>query len=340
MPVFYHELLDVSTCGQELPWVQKRLSTERIAESYYRIGNNYKSNCLCGCGTFLEFKKFTDGSQKLNHANFCRVRLCPMCTWRRSLKVFSQISRVMDETVKQYDVEFLFLTLTIRNVDGPHLSQAISDMMRGYDKMFKRRVIMRTVLGSFRTLEITHNHRQRSKWFNTFHPHFHLILAVPKNYYKDFYLNQEEWTNIWKESMNLDYEPICYIQKVKNTKSGADCVTPIDAIKEVAKYSVKESDLLVKNNKLQDFVVSTLDGALDGRRLCSFRGIFDKIRKQMKLDDPEDGDLIITDGDSLRSDLEFILVRYRWNYSWSAYFEIDENNDFKETFVEVNPIVE
>ena len=67
-----------------------------LSESYKRLGLEKKSFRVSECGTFLEFKKFVDGSLKLNGANFCKVRLCPMCSWRRSLKIFSQVSEIMN----------------------------------------------------------------------------------------------------------------------------------------------------------------------------------------------------------------------------------------------------
>ena len=61
------------------------------------------------CGSNLTYKvNIADGSKTLYSADFCKVRLCTMCAWRRSLKTFGQVSKVMDVLcgIKKYN--FLF----------------------------------------------------------------------------------------------------------------------------------------------------------------------------------------------------------------------------------------
>lgn len=76
-----------------------------------------KAYRVLDCGSYLEFKRFLlSGEFKLNGANFCKVRLCPMCSWGRELKIFAQTSKVMDKALELRDYRFIFLTLTYRNV--------------------------------------------------------------------------------------------------------------------------------------------------------------------------------------------------------------------------------
>ena len=122
---------------KELPWARKKKETELMAASHMRIdkdfsftdpvtGNkvstfNNKAPQLLECGKFLEFKEFIKtGDKKLNKANFCKYRLCPMCSWRRSLKIFGQASQVMAEAEKQ-GYRFLFVTLTQKNCHRNYL---------------------------------------------------------------------------------------------------------------------------------------------------------------------------------------------------------------------------
>ena len=78
------------------------------------------------CGSYLDFGILPDGTKKLVKANFCRDRLCPMCNWRRSLKLYSQVSQVMD-ILESEGYCFLFLTLTLRNCPWDELPAAIDD---------------------------------------------------------------------------------------------------------------------------------------------------------------------------------------------------------------------
>ena len=68
----------------------KRQASDILARSYERIGYEDKAQRVSECGTLLEFRKpLADESEdwKLHYANFCRDRLCPMCSWRRTYKI-------------------------------------------------------------------------------------------------------------------------------------------------------------------------------------------------------------------------------------------------------------
>lgn len=77
-------------------------------------------------------------------------------------------------------------------------------------------------------------------------------------------------------------------------------------------YEVKDSDFLSGCKKDRLACASSFLVALARRRLCSFTGWFSKVRKQLKLDDVEQGDLVNLDGDVLRNDVTFMIVRYIW----------------------------
>jgi len=96
----------------------KREASELLAASYNRLGYEGKYKRVKDCGTFLEFRQpISDNSEKwrLYNANFCRDRLCPLCSMRRTYKIFGQISQIMDVIEDKY--AFIFLTLTIPNCD-------------------------------------------------------------------------------------------------------------------------------------------------------------------------------------------------------------------------------
>lgn len=309
--------------GKEKPWKVKKLNTLELAESYSRLGMK-KSYRVRDCGSLLEFKRYhEDGSLKLYQANFCKVRLCPMCAWRRSLKIFGQVSKVMDQATKNKEYRFIFLTLTCRNVDGEELSSQIDTLFKSYHKLMRRKVVKSSVKGWFRALEVTHNLEQ-----DTYHPHFHVVLAVNKSYFNDpkYYINQDQWTQLWKESMKIDYTPIV---DVRAFKTGTNKRTS-KSVAEAAKYAVKDGDFIIKdddgtvNEELTDSAVWILDGALANRRLVAFGGELKDIHKSLNLDDAEDGDLINTDNDEeLREDLDYVIERYQWHIGYKQYIKLD-----------------
>jgi len=306
---------------KEKPWRIKKLKTLQLADSYKRIGFDNKSFRVENCSCQLVFKVNKEtGEKKLDNMKSCQVRLCSMCNWRRSLKVYGQISRIMDKALKEKDYRFIFLTLTCKNVEGKDLSETIDKLFHAFKKLSERKVFKKAVKGWFRALEITHNLDKNSKDYDTYHPHFHIILAVNKSYFtdKDYYISQEYWTNLWKSCMKVEYIPIVDVRAFKtNTKKAA-----AKAVAESAKYTVKDNDYLIPDNEeLTDKTVMTLDDALSGRRLIAFGGELRRIHKELNLDDPIDGDLKDTDNeeDILREDIKYNMVIYDWNVGYKQY---------------------
>lgn len=297
--------------GKIVPWRPKKVRGLIVSDSFHRLGYDKKAMRIRFCGSSLAFLvSLETGERKLHSADFCRERLCPMCQWRRSLKVFSQVSKVMDKTQQeQSELLPLFLTLTVKNCSGDSLSATLDTIFRGWYELTKHRKIKRVVKGWFRALEITYNKEQ-----DAFHPHIHSIIMVDKSYFKSKdYMETQDWVQIWKKALKVDYEPICDIRKVKNTKG------KYKAVAEVAKYTLKDSDFIFRDLQLTDRLVSVLNGSLKGRRLFAFGGILKTIAKQMGEENPEDGDLVHIDGETIRGDVAVVLEVYRWNFGLANY---------------------
>ncbi len=344
-------LMDKTKNGNERPWKEKKINNIKVSNSYRRLMLKFpelsnKAYNLENCATYLEFKKYQDNSLKLSLANFCKVRLCPMCAWRRSLKIFSQVSKVMNVLEQEKNCKFIFLTLTCENINSDELNSQLDLLSKSFIKLFKRKDVKQSIKGYFRALEITHDTnkyitkdmyygnqdkhlKSRAKYykglglrigdlnpnFNKYHPHYHCILVVNKSYFTDvkFYLSQNKWTSLWQESLNCDYVPIVDVRKLKNNSN--------KEISEVAKYTVKDNDYITHDDNLTDETVYTLDLALRNRRLVGFSGVFKEIHKELNLKDLDnDDDLIhIDDDEEMREDLEYELVTYKWNVGYSNY---------------------
>lgn len=307
--------------GKDNKWKERKESTLDLAASYKRIGSN-KFYRVLDCSNFLEFRLTVANDLKLTNANFCKVRLCPMCSWRRSLKIFGQVSRVMDYVEEFHNYRYIFLTLTVKNCYGEELKDTLDLMTKSFNGMTRRKSFKQAVKGYFRSLEITYNKKD-----NTYHPHFHMILAVNDSYFKDtrIYLTQENWTSLWKSVLKVDYTPIVHVKRIKaDDDKGFG-----KAVAETAKYTVKAEDFLIRDDKgniqenLTDEVVETLDNALHRKRLTAFGFKFKEIHKKLNLDDAEDGDLTNTDNEELREDLTNIILRYQWNIGIKNYVLVE-----------------
>lgn len=295
---------------------------QRIGASYY----GKKAEKISNCAECLTFKREKEtGRLKLYQAYFCKVRLCPMCAWRRSLKIAYHNKLIVEEANRQYKPAWIFLTLTVKNVEGDQLKQAITNMMQGYRKLFQYKKVKTGTLGFFRALEITKNHKE-----NTYHPHFHVLIPVKRNYFGKSYIKQAEWTSLWKRAMKLDYTPIVHVQRVKG-KKGIDAeaiekevreaMEEQKAILEISKYPVKETDVIRGNEVTEENLdtVYYLDDALNARRLIGYGGILKEIHKELNLTDAEDGDLVRIEEDDDDVANETFEVMARWHIGIKNY---------------------
>lgn len=315
--MFLEDFKKINGKVKKVKWREHKIISLELAESYQRLGAGSKAYRVSECSSMLSFKKFEDGSKKLEHANFCKVRLCPMCAWRRSLKIFAQTSRIMDAYDKDGHA-YLFLTLTCRNVPGQELAGQIDKLFVAFKALQKNKGFKKNVLAWFRCLEVTHNLR-----VDTYHPHFHVVLAVSENYFAwNNYITQPQWIDIWQACLDVDYKPTVDIRRFRPSKAGAG-----KEVAEVAKYAAKPGDYLVRYldntiyERKTDEAVAILDNALANRRLVAFGGEFKKLHKLLNLDDTEDGDLVHTDDDVMRDDMAFIIENYSWHVGYHNYVQ-------------------
>lgn len=308
-------LTDKSKSGREREWKEKKVKSEVLSIIYDDLGKVHgkyytsKAIRLEKCSNFLEFQLMNDGSKKLVNGNFCRIRLCPMCGWRRSLKIYANMTKIM-EHMKEY--QFVFLTLTVKSCKQEELNQMITEMMKAWNLFVQYRDIKIINKGWYRGLEITHNVEK-----DIYHPHFHVVIAVNKSYFKhQDYIKQKQWCELWKKAMKLDYEPIVDVRKVKGNTT--------KAISEIAKYTVKDKDYIDPEDlQMSEQAVKILDEALHKRRLVAFGGIMKELHKKLNLDDEVDGSLENIDQENEDDSKAIVKLTYAWNIGYRNYVEIN-----------------
>lgn len=224
------------------------------------------------------------------------------------MKYAYQTSRIVDEAIKQSPKgRFLFLTLTVKNVEGEALNSTISQLTKSFDRLFKRAKVQRNLLGYLRSVEVTHNEDD-----NTYHPHIHVLMMVRPSYFqsKKDYITQKEWGDMWSQSLKVSYTPMVDIRTVKETGKGLR-----GAVLETAKYPTKPIKLDVENKQ----VVDDLYNGLYRKRQLGYGGIFKEIKKHLALDDAENGDLVHTsdDKENISKGTEIVAI---WNANKQNYY--------------------
>lgn len=297
-------LVDKSRTGKRRDWALHKIHNQYISLAYEDVDPK-KSERMKTCAQWLSFVRKEDGRLKLHDARFCRVRLCPICQWRRSLKTFAQMSQVL-EIAKADGYQFLFLTLTVRNCNANELSDELTHVLRAFNRLTKYKDVQKAVKGYYRGCEVTHNLET-----DEYHPHLHVILAVNKSYFSgSSYISHDKWITMWKRALQVDYTPIVDIRKCR----GGARVTA-----EACKYAVKPSDIIQFDDwDMTVETLRTLDKALENRRFVGLGGILKDIHKSLHLDDIEDGDLLHVESDADGTEPTEEEIVYFWN-GYSQY---------------------
>ena len=282
------------------------------------------------CAKILLFKNFEQiGYRKLFKAFMCKILLCPFCMTRKSILIGNNLHKVLQFGADEKKLEYIHLTLALKNCKINELQDTIELMLKSFKKFVNRDIFLQkgkgakgTVKGWFRNLEITFNQEDK-----TFHPHFHIILAVEKSYFfketnPDGYLTQERALQMWKECLGVDYLPTVDLRKVYYLDDKGNKIIKFDndgeglkkAVEESSKYITKVMELLtIEDEKLQKKVIRSMLQALSYRRLFAYGGVLKNIRAELKLQDEEKSNLINLGDDEIdTTGMEAIIELYKW----------------------------
>ena len=297
-----------------MSWRDRKVVNEYLALAF-RSFDKRKAERLRDCSTFLQFKIYQDGTKKLNSMNSCHVRLCPICSWRRSLKTYSNIRKVTEYLHDKELRQFVFVTLTVENCQGEDLSRTLDMMFQAFNRFNQLKDFKKAFTGFYRALEITRNSNPLSKNYGTYHPHFHCVFSVKKSYFTSrYYLSQQTLAELWQQSLRADYLPVVDVRKVRGSLAKS-CA-------EVAKYSVKTNDIIVPDDwNITCETAELLDRALERRRLISYGGELAKVRRLLRLEDEENGDLVHIDED-VPTEEDYKIVNYFWFSGVRDYYGI------------------
>ncbi|AFZ15760.1 replication protein (plasmid) [Crinalium epipsammum PCC 9333] len=227
-------LSDLSS--RDKPWDKHRSNADKV--SAYYVGSEFQgySDRAYFCSELLDFRLTPDQDEgvyklKLAAARFCRVRHCPVCQWRRSLMWKAKAYKILPRIIKKYPTHrWLFLTLTLRNCKITELRETLKHMHESFKRMTKLKAF--PAIGWIKSTEVT-----RGK-DGSAHPHFHCLLMVAPGYFGKNYIRQDEWVEMWRQSLRIDYNPVLDVQAIKKGQS------PASLVPELLKYCTKESDLV------------------------------------------------------------------------------------------------
>lgn len=294
-------LSDISQ--RDKPWDKHKNNADKVAMHFTGSEDfqNYADR-VQSCSDLLDFclnSPLTEAIKqslvlKLSSARFCRVRLCPVCQWRRSLMWKSKAHELLPKVVEQYPTHrWLFLTLTVKNCPIDELRSTLTWMHDAFSRLSKLKVFPAT--GWIKATEVTRSADGSA------HPHFHCLVMVPAGYFAgQNYLTQNDWSELWQKSLRIDYKPILHIRAIKRELS------PITVIPELMKYCTKESDLVSHRDWFLE-----LARQMHNARTISVGGV---LKTQLKELEQEPTDLIGKDDEAeTKEDEQHLLFAWKRN---------------------------
>jgi plasmid rolling circle replication initiator protein Rep len=283
-PIEY--LRDYKKSGKLRDWDKRATINIELTKACREIvGLEKYGEIICNCGKDLEFKAcvIPEHGKKLKRANFCHYRMCAMCQPIKASKVRNEVYELAKAHLEKFSDDIpLLLTLTAPNIEGEFIGREIDEHMKAFERLVKRKVVKNMNRSWFRSLEVTRNHKR-----NDYHPHFHVLLMVPPEYFhknSPLYITRDKWLKLWQESKR---NPAITQVDIRALKGAGE--QKLEAlIAEVAKYATKPSSY-VYESKGGKFVVNKeafehLHYGLKGRRTIGYGGYFKEVRKANRLE--------------------------------------------------------
>lgn len=179
--------------------------------------NDYFSSKNCNVEKFVDFLKFANRYIGLNNmtnefnsredrqynAN-SKKKLNPVSDYlsfnSRYSAMKQKISSIQDEYPSH---KFIFLTLTMRNVEIYELKSAYKQLKIGIDNLHKHEKLAywfkKSKAGSFGCFEYNLNEVD-----GTVNPHLHFVFMMPSRYFSER-ITKEEFKKFWQECLGVNY---------------------------------------------------------------------------------------------------------------------------------------
>lgn len=251
----------------------QKISEKLINKSKIKMSKAVLKN-INDCGTWLQFladKKVE--KLKLYQGIFCKNRFCPICSKKKAVKDAVEI-KVMTEYVRvELKKQYIFVTLTAPNVSGKYLSNEINRYNKAFNHFIKLKKYKNIIKGYVRKLEVTYNNDKKSKSYDTYHPHFHVLISVDNRYFKNNYIKRDEWLKDWKKVMEDESITQVDVRRLQTqNKNMLD-----KSILEITKYIAKDSNYLENEEIFLNFY-----RGLKGKRQYAYGGDFKIAREKLK----------------------------------------------------------
>ena len=179
-----------------------------------------RANCMRYTLSAWKGKGTEDERRRVISASYCNKRTCPYCAKRIANANEKRVSKTLEKanaakmSRDKVGYKLLSITLTVPNCTGPQLREELKNELRALRSMLRHDNALSAIVKGY----VYGTEMPRNGETGLFHPHIHLITAVPASYGgKGIYLSRQSLTELWKAYVHRDVaEAGQYIGLAKN----------------------------------------------------------------------------------------------------------------------------
>ena len=166
-----------------------------------------RANCMRYTLSAWKSRGTEDEKRRIISASYCNKRTCPYCAKRIANANERRVSKTLEKanaakiSRDKVGYKLLSITLTVPNCTGPELREELKNELRALRSMLRHdNALSAVVKGYVYGAEITRNGDS-----GLYHPHIHLIAAVPASYGgKGIYISRQALTELWAAYVHRD----------------------------------------------------------------------------------------------------------------------------------------
>ena len=166
-----------------------------------------RANCMRYTLSAWKGKGTEEERRRIISASYCNKRTCPYCAKRIANANERRVSKTLEKanaakmSRDKVGYKLLSITLTVPNCTGPELRAELMNELRAVRSLVhNKNALSAIVKGYVYGGEITRNGDT-----GLYHPHIHLIAAVPASYGgKGIYISRKSLTDLWAAYVHRD----------------------------------------------------------------------------------------------------------------------------------------
>lgn len=176
-----------------------KTNREYVRARWANVEAHRRANCMRYSLSAWKAKGTEDEKRRIISASYCNKRTCPYCAKRIANANERRVSKTLEKanaakiSRDKVGYKLLSITLTVPNCTGPELRGELLNNLRALRSMLRNKNVLSEITKGYAYgAETTRNGET-----GLFHPHIHLIAAVPASYGKSKYISREQLTALW-----------------------------------------------------------------------------------------------------------------------------------------------